>query len=87
MKYKYFYGNLDGMRQGFVKATTQKKAAEIAGVSMYQFRNYWSEGSPRKNFEPEADTLYVRSGTLFDDESWEKWESRSWTNRPKYRKR
>lgn len=41
---KCFYGNLDGKRQGMVIASSQKQAAEIAGVSLHYFKGWWSQG-------------------------------------------
>ena len=57
---KCFYGNLDGIKQGLVVARSQKQGAAIAGCSLHQFRNYWSDGSFLKDWNPKPYTLYVR---------------------------
>ena len=61
MKVKCFVGNYDGSRKGLVVAPNQKEAARIAGVSLYDFRQYWGAASqwPIRN-NPKPFTLYLK---------------------------
>lgn len=57
---KCFVGNLDGQRQGLIVASSQSKAAAIAGCSIASFRDYWSASSKWPDQEIKHATLYSR---------------------------
>ena len=58
MRLKCFTGNLDGMRRGLVITRSKKRAAKIAGTSLYDFNNHWTVRQDLPDLESE--TLYVR---------------------------
>ena len=78
MKYRTYYGNFDGIRSGLVIAVSQKKAAKIAGISMYEFDRYWAEGQSRPELGLKPETLYVRSyqwhGKAWGLGEWHEWK-------------
>lgn len=58
---KWFTGNLDGRRQGAVKAKSQDKAAEIAHTSIYIFRRCFHVRDETPDLAPlEEGKLYTR---------------------------
>ena len=65
---KCFQGNFDWIRLGLVIASSQKDAAKEAGISLYEFRNYWTDDASRPKQELKPGTLYTK--TLYGDEEW-----------------
>jgi hypothetical protein len=61
MTVKCYMGNLDGKLEGLVVAENQKRAAEIAGTTLYDFRRYWSAQSPWPIPNAKIHTLYTRA--------------------------
>lgn len=58
---KLYVGKLDSMRFGAVVANNQKAAAKAAGITLYEFRQYWEtsfRGPGGVEFKPL--TLYTR---------------------------
>ena len=58
---KCFHGNFDGIRWGLVIASSKKNAAKVAGISLYEFRNYWTDDVPWPKHELKPNTLYTRT--------------------------
>jgi hypothetical protein len=57
--YKCWIGNLDGRRQGLVIATSQRRAVEVIGTTVGDFRRFWCEQrTVLDGYEP--NTLYTR---------------------------
>jgi hypothetical protein len=71
---KCYVGNLDGLRRGLVLAHNQKRAAEIAGTSLYDFRRYWCGSVAPEGAEFEPETLYTRSYKHSEGVGKGKWE-------------
>lgn len=67
---KWFIGNLDGDRQGLVIANSWKRAAEIAGTSVYDMQLYWHRHTTNCPIGLERETLYVRPFARYAE--WEK---------------
>lgn len=67
---KCFQGNFDGTRRGLVIASSQKNAVKVVGISIHDFRNYWSNvlSWPKQELKP--NTLYTRSINKYGDEKW-----------------
>lgn len=61
-KVKCYYGSYDGRRDGLVVACNQTEAARVVGISLYYFRQYWSDGSWPKGLIPKAGALYTKMG-------------------------
>jgi hypothetical protein len=57
---KCYTGNYDGTREGLIVAENQKRAAEVAGCSLYAFRQFWHQAPnwPDQRIRPH--TLYTR---------------------------
>lgn len=59
-KLKVWIGNLDGVRQGLVIATSKTRARKIINSSAANFKDYWREvPSEGYTFVFEPDTLYT----------------------------
>ena len=56
------------MRRGLVIASSKKNAAEEAGVSLHDFRRYWTDDIPCPKQELKPNTLYTK--ILYDDSEW-----------------
>lgn len=59
-KLKAYHGNLDGLRRGFVLATSQTAAAAVVGCSVGAFRDYWSKAPKMPEQEIKPGVLYTR---------------------------
>lgn len=57
---KCFQGNLDGKRDGLVIASSQKKAADIANMSIHELRKYWSASGAWPSQEMKINCLYTK---------------------------
>lgn len=71
---KCYIGNLDGLRQGLVLADNQKQAAEVAGTTLYGFRQFWGEGLPPKGIKFEPVTLYTRLNRYIAGQRQGEWQ-------------
>lgn len=69
---KCFVGNLNGNYQGLVCASSKKKAAEVAGTSLYDFNKFWHRAISVKIGEFKPDTLYIKPW-----DSSEPWKEKS----------
>lgn len=72
-KLKVFGGALikRGVQSRFiVAATSVKKAADVAGCSISEIRNYWSESGNQKEIAiatAKPETLFVKIGKIYHD--------------------
>lgn len=61
---KVFHGNYDGRREALVACTSMKRAAELIGTSLYDFRRYFLEVPPESEARSVAlrniETVFVR---------------------------
>jgi len=64
---KCYRGNHDGVNSGLIIANSYTKAAEIAGCSVYNFKQYWHIGAwPDFNTIPFK--LYIRK--MLSNDEW-----------------
>jgi len=72
-KLKVWSGNLDGILEARVCATSKKAAAKAIGTSMGDFNNFYSEHiGPTAEEIAEPGVVFVRKMTFTSKEPWKK---------------
>lgn len=65
---KWFKGNMDGKREGLIRARDQRHAAELSQTSIHTFTRNWHVIDDKEEFRSmKPETLYTRP---FDTQEW-----------------